>query len=76
MVQDMFTHDFKFDMANTTLKGEVEFNTDQEVSMEIKQAGIPLKTDTMQVVLDIFELLKELIENGETINLIKIEKKD
>ena len=76
MTQDIFTHDFKFDVANTIVSGEVEFDTDNEVSMNIKQAGIPLKADTMQIILDIFELLKQLHETDNFIKVVRIKKKD
>ena len=76
MAEDIFTHEFKFDIAGVTVEGEVEFDTDNQVSMSITQAGIPLKANTLQIILDIFELMKELHETDNKIKLVKIKTKN
>ena len=72
---DIFTHTFEFGFADVTIKGEVEFDTDDVVSMDITQAGIPLRADTLAFMLDFFDLIKQIKDTGGYIKNIKIKTK-
>lgn len=76
MEPDLFTHTFEFNINGVVVKGAVEFDSDNKVSMEITQTGIPLQSETLQYILDFFDLIKKIKDSDGTINLIKIKKKD
>ena len=75
MEPDIFTHTFEFDVDGVIVKGEVEFNTDKKISMDIKQAGVPLQAETLDIILQMFDLIKEIENANGVINLVKIKKK-
>lgn len=75
MADDIFTHTFEFNMDGVEVKGDVEFDSDKEVSMDIKQSGIPLKADTLQLILDFFNIIRNITELSGGVKLIKIKEK-
>lgn len=74
MEPNPFTHTFTFDFGGVQVSGEVEFTGDI-INMDIKQAGVPLKAETMQLILDFFYLTKKITTAGGDIRQIKIKTK-
>lgn len=69
-----FTHTFIFDFGGVQVSGDVDFTGDI-VNLNIKQAGVPLKAETMQLILDFFYLTKKITASGGDVRQIKIKTK-
>lgn len=69
-----FTHTFLFDFGGVQVTGDVDF-TGEVINMDIKQAGVPLKAETMQLILDFFYLSRKITAASGDIRQIKIKTK-
>ena len=71
----MYTHTFKFELENSSVRGEVEFNTDGKVSFKLDNVSEPLALTDLSYFKRLMELLKEIYTAGGGIRKIKIIKK-
>lgn len=70
-----FTHNFEFDLNNVRVAGELKYGIDGKISMDFKQVGIPLNSDTLQLILSFLELAQSINDVNGGVNNIKIKKK-
>lgn len=87
MVDNTFTHDFKFEVNGTFLRGECEFNSDGEASLRFvcpsqsTSVSIPLPLETLRHFNELMELIEHIHDEGNQkskeveIKRILIEKK-
>ena len=87
MPVDLFTHTFKFEINDTFLRGECEFNTDGEASIKFvcpsqsTSVSVPLPLETLRHFNELMELIEHIHEEGKKkgsevkIKRILIEKK-
>jgi len=73
---DIFTHTYEFDFGDSFIKGDVEFDTDNKMSFNIKQSAEPMPAETYQLCLDLLNIILKIYTSGNTLKLIKIKKKE
>jgi len=74
---DPFTHTFKFqigDDGSRFIEGRTEFNTDGKVSHNLADSSVPLQAETLQLFVDLFDLLQRIFKETGGIKLIKVKK--
>lgn len=55
MAQDFYTHKFTFEVDSVLIKGDVEFDTDKEASIHIKESSEPLKVNILKHFYEMME---------------------
>ena len=73
---DLYTHTYEFDFGGTFLKGEIEFDTDNKMTFNIKQSGDPMPSEVYDYCLQLLELIKKIYDSKNTLNLVKIKLKE
>ena len=75
MPSDPYTHDFKFEIDGSFIRGEAEFNTDGKASFRISEWSQPLSLDVLKAFCNAMDWTKKTFEtNGEIKKLIIKEK--
>ena len=68
MALDPYTHTFKFEINDTFIRGECEFNTDGEASFKLdtpESASQPLPLETIKHFTELMELIKHIHDEGK-----------
>lgn len=75
---DIYTHIFEFEINDTFIRGEVEFNTDGEASFKLdipESTSQPLPLETLKHFTELMDLIKHIHDEGKSKNKVaKISK--
>lgn len=78
MAKEIYTHTFKFQLADggQFLEGQIEFNVDGKVSYKMESWSEPIQSETLTYFDRVTELLKEIFHGVEPkgIKLIRFKK--
>ena len=72
---DPYTHEFKFEVDNSFIYGEVEFNTDGKVSFKIENTSIPLPKEILNEFVKLMEMVQSIYKTEGEVKKIVIKKR-
>jgi len=74
---DPYTHEFKYEVNGSFIRGEVEFDTDNKATFKITEWSQPLPLETLQDFCDVMERIKGIYDNeNDNVKKIIIKKKE
>ena len=76
MPQDPYTHEIKFDLEDGFIRGEAEFNSDEETSFKITEWSQPLKQQVLDYFSELMTLVEKITHENSAIKKIIIKKKE
>jgi len=78
MPDEIFTHTFEVEFkadGSQFIKGQIEFNVDGKVSLQIEESSIPLSKDMMHDFTALMDYLQKIFYKFEGIKKIEIIQK-
>lgn len=71
-----YTHEYKFELGEFELEGDVEFNVDGQASYITKDPLPNITIRQQQKITQLFALLREIFVEFEAIDLMEIQVKE
>ena len=68
---DQYTHEFKFEVNGSFVRGECEFDTDGEASFRFDELSQPLPLKTIKQFQDLMEMIKGIHDDSGEGAIIK-----